>query len=74
VVTAEPDQQVQRLAERDHLSKAEINYWINTQWPQEKKVALSKRVIDNSKSIHQTESQVRKILDELNLQILKIGL
>jgi dephospho-CoA kinase len=74
VVTAEPKQQMQRLAEREHLSVGEINYLLNSQWPQEKKVALSHRVIDNSNSIHQTENQVRKILDELNLQILKIGL
>lgn len=74
VVTAEPAQQMQRLIERDHLSKAEVQYLLNTQWPQEKKAALGHRVIDNSKTINQTESQVRKILDELNLQILKIGL
>lgn len=74
MVTADPEQQIERLSGRGHLSRAEARYHVNSQWAQEKKVEMSHRVIDNSTSIQQTEFQVRKILDELNLQIFKIGL
>jgi dephospho-CoA kinase len=74
MVTADPEQQIERLMEREQLSRAEARYHVDAQWDQQKKAHMSKRVIDNSSSIQQTESQVRKILDELNLQLLKIGL
>lgn len=74
VVTTKPEIQTKRLMDRDHLSQAEANRLIDSQWPQDKKVALSDRVIDNSGDIHQTESQVRKVLDELKHRVYKVGI
>jgi dephospho-CoA kinase len=74
MIVADPEQQIERLMEREQLTRAQARYHVDAQWDQQKKAQLSNRVIDNSSSIQQTESQVRKILDELNLQLLKIGL
>jgi dephospho-CoA kinase len=74
VVTTRPDVQIKRLMTRDQLSEAEANNLIGSQWSQEKKIAMSDRVIDNSGEINQTESQVRKILDEVKHRVYKVGL
>lgn len=73
MVTAPPEQQLRRLIERDHVPLAEAQVMIDSQWPLEKKVELSDRVIDNSADIHHTETQVRKALDEIKYKF-KVGI
>lgn len=73
VVTSNPGHQAQRLILRENLTQAEARYLIDAQWPQHKKASMGDRIIDNSLDIHETESQVRKALDELNLRILKVN-
>lgn len=73
VVITDTATQVERIMQRDQLTAGEANYLVNTQWPQSRKVELGHRVIDNSKDIHQTESQVRKVLDEINHRVFKVG-
>ncbi len=72
VVTTKPRMQLQRLMQRDHLSHEEASHLIDAEWPLEKKVALGDRVIDNSGEINHTESQVRKVLDEIKLRAFKV--
>lgn len=74
VVTTTPQSQLKRLMERDHLSEPEANRLIDSQWPQDKKIAMGDRVIDNSGDIHQTENQVRKMLDEIKHRVHKMGI
>lgn len=73
VVTTDTNSQIERLMQRDQLSAGEASYLVSTQWPQSKKAELGHRVIDNSKDIYQTESQVRKVLDEINHRVFKVG-
>jgi dephospho-CoA kinase len=73
VVTTNPEIQIQRLMQREHLTQAEARHLIDTQWPQNLKAGMGNRVIDNSQDIQETESQVRKALDELNLRTLKVS-
>lgn len=73
VVTTNPAQQTQRLMGRECLTQAEARYLIDAQWPQSKKASMGDRVIDNSLDMHETENQVRKALDEINLKVLKVS-
>ncbi|MCE3234657.1 MAG: coaE [Vampirovibrio sp.] len=74
VVITETTTQIERLMQRDQLAAGEASYLVNAQWPQSRKMELGHRVIDNSKDIHQTENQVRKVLDEINHRVFKVGL
>jgi dephospho-CoA kinase len=74
MVTTDPDVQAGRLSSRDHLSLPEARHMIDAQWPQQQKVALSHRVIDNSGDLQQTETQVRKALNEIKHGFFKAGL
>jgi dephospho-CoA kinase len=65
MVTAEVGFQVDRLVARNNLTHSAARHLVDSQWSQERKAALSDRVIDNSRDIHQTEVQVREILDEI---------
>lgn len=47
LVDCEPQQQLQRLQERDGLSAAEAQARIRAQWPMERKRALVDRIVDN---------------------------
>ncbi|HEY9745727.1 MAG TPA: dephospho-CoA kinase [Oculatellaceae cyanobacterium] len=69
MVTAQPDVQIKRIMKRDHLTMAQAQYLIDAQWPQDKKAAMSDRVIDNSGDIPHIEGQVRKILDEIRRKV-----
>jgi dephospho-CoA kinase len=58
VITAPPDQQLQRLMRRDGLSREEALARIASQMPTEEKAALADEVIDNSGSPAQLEERV----------------
>lgn len=47
-VWCEPEIQLQRLMQRNHLTKAQAQLRIQNQWPLSQKVALSQYCIDNS--------------------------
>ncbi len=59
VVTASPEQQIRRLAERRGLPEAEARRRMAAQSPQEEKVQRADVVIDNSGSLANTKAQVR---------------
>ena len=59
-VTAPTDLRIKRVLERDNVSQEEIVKRINTQWPDEKRIALSNFVIENS-NLKSTLQQVKKI-------------
>ncbi|MFS8821585.1 dephospho-CoA kinase [Synechococcus sp. W60.2] len=62
VVTCTPEQQRQRLAQRDLLTAAEIEARLASQWPLEEKARRAHVVLDNSGSLAQLEAQVRQAL------------
>ena len=51
LVDCEPDQQLERLMQRDGLSQAAAQARINAQWPLERKRELADRVIDNRQGV-----------------------
>lgn len=65
VVTTSTSLQVERLCARNGLTAAQARHLADSQWSQDRKAAQSHRVIDNSLDIHQTEVQVRELLDEI---------
>ncbi len=60
--------QIQRLIERDKLSEAEAIARIRAQIPIEEKKQRARLVIDNSKSLANTQNQTMAIYRELNAQ------
>jgi len=62
VVTCTPEQQRQRLAQRDHLTATEIEARLASQWPLEEKARRAHVVLDNSGSLAELEAQVRQAL------------
>lgn len=69
MVTAESSLQIERLITRNSLTLEEARQLVDAQWPQGKKVDLSDRIIDNSSDIHQTETQVREVLNEIKNKV-----
>jgi dephospho-CoA kinase len=74
MVTTHNHLQIERLIGRNLLDSVEARHLVDSQWSQEKKASLSDRIIDNSRDIHQTETQVREILDEIRQKLLKTNL
>lgn len=74
MITTDRQVQITRIVKRDRLTPAQAQFLLDAQWPQEKKAALSHRVIDNSGDISHIEAQLRKILDEIRRQVLYKGL
>lgn len=67
VVTCHPEQQIQRLMERNGYSREQALQRIAAQSPQAQKVAMADRVIDNSGSIEETIALVRSAATSLPL-------
>lgn len=65
VVTAEPEQQVQRLVAQRGLSEAEVRQRMSAQAPASAKVALADVVIDNSGTPEETWAQVKRAWDQI---------
>lgn len=65
VVRCGLDQQVERLMERNRLSRAQALQRIGLQWPLEAKLPLATVVIDNSGTLEQTRRQVDRLLERL---------
>lgn len=65
VVTATPEQQIQRTMNRDGLDREEAQRRLDAQRPVALKAADADWVIDNGGTIEQTRRQVRALWDEL---------
>jgi len=65
VVSCGVDQQVERLMERNRLSRAQALQRIGLQWPLQAKLPLATVVIDNSGTLEQTRHQVDRLLEKL---------
>ena len=65
VVSCGVDQQVERLMERNRLSRGQALQRIGLQWPLQAKLPLATVVIDNSGTLEQTRHQVDRLLEKL---------
>ncbi len=65
VVSCGADQQVERLMERNRLSRPQALQRIGLQWPLQAKLPLATVVIDNSGTLEQTRRQVDRLLERL---------
>jgi len=65
VVSCSLDQQLERLMERNRLSRDQALQRIGLQWPLEAKVPLGTVVIDNSGTLEQTRHQVDRLVEML---------
>jgi len=65
VVAVPEEMQLQRLMERDKITREEALLRIRSQMNIEEKKRMAHRVIDNSQSIYHTKTQIEKILEEL---------
>ena len=65
VVSCGADQQVERLMQRNRLSRAQALQRIGLQWPLQAKLPLATVVIDNSGTLQQTRHQVDRLLETL---------
>lgn len=68
VVLVNPETQLKRLLERDHLSEAEARKRIASQWPQADKVQKADFVIDNSGCREQTKAMVESLYHYLTTE------
>ena len=59
VVVTGPRQQVRRCMKRDSVNHSEALAAINSQWPQERKVKRSTRVLRNTRDVDYLMRQVR---------------
>ncbi|MEN9278726.1 MAG: dephospho-CoA kinase, partial [Thermostichus sp. DG_1_5_bins_95] len=62
VVTCTPEQQRQRLQQRDHLTPEQVEARIASQWPLSEKIQRAHVVLDNSGSPADLEKQVEQAL------------
>ncbi|WP_304133890.1 dephospho-CoA kinase [Limosilactobacillus coleohominis] len=65
VVSAQPQQQLERLMNRNHLTMDEAKNRVASQMPLSSKERLADVVIDNNGSVEETRQQVKKWLNQL---------
>lgn len=65
VVHCRPEIQLQRLMERDRLSRAEAEQRINSQMPQEEKLKFADFAIDTSEGFEDTRKQTQEVYRRL---------
>tara|TARA_B100000959_G_scaffold239312_1_gene259846 strand:+ start:2867 stop:3478 length:612 start_codon:yes stop_codon:yes gene_type:complete len=65
VVYLNKDTQIKRLRKRDSLSLTDAEKRVNSQMPLDEKVKLADYVIDNNKTIYESEKQVSEIYKKL---------
>lgn len=73
VVTARPEQQLERLMHQRGMSAAEVQRRMAAQPPQSEKVALADVVIDNSGTLEETRAQVEAAWRALQARAGSIG-
>lgn len=67
VVYVEPHVQLKRLMKRNHFTKEEAQWRIQSQLPLQEKKNMADEVIDNNGSLEQTEIQFQKLMKKWNL-------
>jgi dephospho-CoA kinase len=65
VVYTPKDIQIERLMQRDNISKEEAELKISNQWDIEKKKEMADMVIDNSKNLKHLQNEVERIIEEI---------
>jgi dephospho-CoA kinase len=65
VVHTDPQTQIRRLSERDKIGIADATERLKSQMPIEAKCKEADYLIDNSRSLKETESQVKTVVEEL---------
>lgn len=70
-VRVDSEIQKERLMHRDELSEFEAEERIRAFWPQDVKVELSKRVIDNTGDRFKTEQQVMTALNDIKRKLMR---
>ena len=65
VVSAQPQQQLERLMNRNHLTMDEAKNRVASQMPLSSKERLADVVIDNNGSVEETRQQVKKWLNQV---------
>ena len=65
VVSAQPQQQLERLMNRNHLTMNEAKNRVASQMPLSSKERLADVVIDNNGSVEETRQQVKKWLNQV---------
>lgn len=68
VVVADKQTQLERLMERNEITREEALKRINGQWSNEKKEAFATRVIDNSNSKQDTFLQIDHLLETIKVE------
>lgn len=66
VAACTPDQQLERLMSRNHLSLDAAQARIAAQWPLSDKVARADYVIDTSGTLEQTDANTRAVWDQVS--------
>ena len=66
VVTADEEAQIKRLIERDGISREEALTRIKAQMPVSEKVKFATYVIDNSRTLEETRTQVEEVWKKIN--------
>ena len=63
-VTAPEEIRIQRVMERDHVTREEVERRISNQWPEEKKIAMADFVIrnDGNESVIEQALKIHKVL------------
>ncbi|WP_191560642.1 dephospho-CoA kinase [Metabacillus idriensis] len=67
VVYVDPHVQLERLMKRNHFTKEEAQWRIQSQLPLQDKKDMADEVIDNNGSLEQTEKQFEMLLNKWNL-------
>lgn len=70
VITAEQQQQINRLKLRDNMSEEEALQRIACQMPQNLKIAMANTVIDNSQTIDLLVKQVEDSIEKIKMQMI----
>jgi dephospho-CoA kinase len=65
VVYTPKEIQIERLMQRDNISKEEAELKISNQWDIEKKKEMADMVIDNSKNLKHLQNEVERIIEEI---------
>lgn len=65
LVSLEPDKQIERLMERDNLTKTQALERLAAQMPLEQKRKRSHKIIDNNASLERTYAQLDQLLEKI---------
>ncbi len=74
VVKAPKKQVIDRIVERDNLTREEVELRLLTDWSQEKKVEMSDRIIENNDDSASMRREVRKVYDQVKNKVFSLGL